>query len=379
MLVVPGGAQHPDGSLDVELGFLLLLRFVPPVPGACAPSFGLCAEPPPPGLGRVDPQGGAGQHRTCPRGPWGGQGLVRADEVIQLLDLLQLGVAVQQQRGVVGRGVASIMQLLQVLRQICDALSVQETPDDVRRFQVAHRMAVLLHGGIIVPFLVKMIAIHPVDVHDGAHLVGGGVGQGDGYGVEVLAKQQVKLGCHVLFTETEERLVGRDEISDIPVSTHPGHSLTGGQQEVKGDELVGQVVKVHRRPLRPGVQARHQDIPVQTGDRLLLAFKASRPAPILRAVEVHPVRAPDHQLLVAPAVRGAVGPAAPLVQHHHPVVPRLVRACGGREGIRDDPVILHKVAAPRRRRGWQDPFSIWILRHIFLVARKELDYALSGS
>lgn len=53
------------------------------------------------------------------------------DELLQLGAVLQFGVAVEQQRGVVCIGQRLPVQGLQVRRQVVDPLSIQELPDDI--------------------------------------------------------------------------------------------------------------------------------------------------------------------------------------------------------------------------------------------------------
>lgn len=53
------------------------------------------------------------------------------DELLQLGAVLEFGVAVQQQCGVVCVGQRLPVQGLQVRSQVVDPLSIQELPDDV--------------------------------------------------------------------------------------------------------------------------------------------------------------------------------------------------------------------------------------------------------
>ena len=71
--------------------------------------------------------------KVSPPGPLVGGYL---DELLQLGAVLQLGVAVEQQRGVVGVGQRLAVQRLQVGRQVVDPLGVQELPDHVGRLQL---------------------------------------------------------------------------------------------------------------------------------------------------------------------------------------------------------------------------------------------------
>lgn len=53
------------------------------------------------------------------------------DELLQLGAVLEFGIAVQQQRGVVRVGQRLPVQGLQVRGQVVDPLSIQELPDDI--------------------------------------------------------------------------------------------------------------------------------------------------------------------------------------------------------------------------------------------------------
>ena len=60
------------------------------------------------------------------------------DELLQLRAVLELGVAVEQQRGMVGVGQGLPVQGLQVGRQVMDALGIEELADHVRWLQLSN-------------------------------------------------------------------------------------------------------------------------------------------------------------------------------------------------------------------------------------------------
>lgn len=50
----------------------------------------------------------------------------RLDKLFQFVNVLKLGIAVEEQGRVVGRGLATLMQLLQVLNQVVNSLGIEE-------------------------------------------------------------------------------------------------------------------------------------------------------------------------------------------------------------------------------------------------------------
>ena len=60
------------------------------------------------------------------------------DELLQLRAVLELGVAIEQQGGVVGIGQGLPVQGLQVGRQVMDALGIEELADHVRWLQLSN-------------------------------------------------------------------------------------------------------------------------------------------------------------------------------------------------------------------------------------------------
>lgn len=76
------------------------------------------------------------------------------DKLIKALDILELGVAVEQQCRMVGICKSTRVQLLKVRSQVVDTLSVQELSDHVRGLQSTNGADVLAHGSIIVALVV---------------------------------------------------------------------------------------------------------------------------------------------------------------------------------------------------------------------------------
>lgn len=133
--VVPGLTENLDGDLHVEVDLtltalvghrhtevssrtLLLLR-----PGAPAPFRDLLESGASSRCRTADLEDGTGS--SC-----------HLDELLQLGAVLQLGVAVEQQGGVVGVGQGLAVEGLQVRCEVVDPLGIQEFPDDIRRLQL---------------------------------------------------------------------------------------------------------------------------------------------------------------------------------------------------------------------------------------------------
>ncbi len=55
----------------------------------------------------------------------------RFDELFQLVDVLELCVAIEQKGGVVRRRLVMLVELLQILDEVVYPLCVQELPDDL--------------------------------------------------------------------------------------------------------------------------------------------------------------------------------------------------------------------------------------------------------
>lgn len=113
--VVAGLSQNLDGDLHVKVDF----TFTALLKNTC----GTIA-----GSGRANVLDGSAQQKKH-------TSHAHLDELLQLGAVFQLGVAVQQQGGVVCVGQRLPVQGLQVRCQVVDPLSIQELPDDVGRLQ----------------------------------------------------------------------------------------------------------------------------------------------------------------------------------------------------------------------------------------------------
>ena len=76
------------------------------------------------------------------------------DELLQLVHILQLGIAVQQQSGMIRRRFATFMELLEIPDKVVYPLRVQELSDDLRRFRGIDCLDILSHSLVVVSLLV---------------------------------------------------------------------------------------------------------------------------------------------------------------------------------------------------------------------------------
>eukprot|EP00041_Stephanoeca_diplocostata_P017412 m.349923 g.349923 ORF g.349923 m.349923 type:complete len:396 (-) comp20690_c0_seq3:1406-2593(-) len=84
---------------------------------------------------------------------------VRHDEFVQHLLVLQLGVAVEQQRRVVLVRQLLVVQRFQVRRKIVDALRIEKLANDIRGLQRPYCLDVLCNGIVVVAFGVQVLGI----------------------------------------------------------------------------------------------------------------------------------------------------------------------------------------------------------------------------
>ena len=92
--------------------------------------------------------------------------LAGCNECLQLGNILQLGVAVQQQSGVVRGSLSVLVQSLQVVSQVVSPICVQVLTYDVRGLQLPNSPLVLHHSPIVIPLLVEMVSVLSEDVHE---------------------------------------------------------------------------------------------------------------------------------------------------------------------------------------------------------------------
>lgn len=85
------------------------------------------------------------------------------DEFLQLVHVLELGIAVQQQRGMIRRGFATLMELLEILDKVMYPLRIQELSDHLGRFRGIDSLDVLGHSLVVVSLLVEVVAVFSED------------------------------------------------------------------------------------------------------------------------------------------------------------------------------------------------------------------------
>lgn len=81
------------------------------------------------------------------------------DEFLQLRAVLELGIAVQKQGGMISISQRLPMQGLQVGGQVVDALGIQKLPDHIGWLQLSNGSDILLHSPIMVALAVEMVSI----------------------------------------------------------------------------------------------------------------------------------------------------------------------------------------------------------------------------
>eukprot|EP00968_Pinguiococcus_pyrenoidosus_P001821 scaffold90_cov264-Pinguiococcus_pyrenoidosus.AAC.15 len=271
MVVIAAAVEHLGRALDVKgavLGVVLTLRRTSLL------------------LPRFLDSGGQGEEPA----------LLAVDERVELLDVLELGVAGQQQIGVLCDRVAQLMEPLQVHGEEIDPLGVQVAHDHVARVHMADRVQVLGHRVLEVALLAEMIPVSPVDVYDCSRIIVGVARKGDGDGEELLVQQDLKLVAGLLLAEPQ-KLHAAAEHPRRAAGADDGRDLLSQLEELmEGHELVLQVVDGDPRSLRAPLEAGDEDVPVQPLDPLLIPLEGSRPAAVLYGEEEDAVTSADDEL-----------------------------------------------------------------------------------
>lgn len=83
---------------------------------------------------------------------------------------LKFGVTVEEEGGVVGVCAAGLVQGLEVLGEVADALGVEKAANHVRGLHVLNRLDVLGHRAVKVALGVQMVAVHLVNLHHEARV-----------------------------------------------------------------------------------------------------------------------------------------------------------------------------------------------------------------
>ena len=87
----------------------------------------------------------------------------RSDESIELLGVFELCVTIQQKRGMICARFTVVVEFLKVFYQVMYSLRVKELSEDLRRLSVVDCSKILLHGGIIIAFLIEVVSIFAKD------------------------------------------------------------------------------------------------------------------------------------------------------------------------------------------------------------------------
>lgn len=116
----------------------------------------------------------------------------RLDEFLQLVHVLELGIAVQQQGGMIRCRFATLMKLLEILDKVMYPLRVQELSDNLRWFCSIDRLDILGHSLVVVPFLIKVVAIFSEDDTLLMCVHAGFLSQLNGKGIEISLVEHVK-------------------------------------------------------------------------------------------------------------------------------------------------------------------------------------------
>mmetsp|Transcript_31686 Transcript_31686/g.61282 ORF Transcript_31686/g.61282 Transcript_31686/m.61282 type:complete len:246 (-) Transcript_31686:900-1637(-) len=165
------------------------------------------------------------------------------DESIELVRLLELRVALQQQCGVVLVGELVVVEGLEVAGQVDDALGIEELTDHVGRLHVPYRLQVVRHGPSVVSLVLLVVRALSVDLHDERLRAALARGESDGDAVEVLPLEDLHLGLQILLGQAEGLPALRH---DEKLSPLRGHAGDGVRFLVEGYQLVLQVVQSHR-------------------------------------------------------------------------------------------------------------------------------------
>jgi hypothetical protein len=88
------------------------------------------------------------------------------DKGVQLWQILQLCVAVEKKRGVVGSRKGLCVERFEVQGEVVDPLGVEEFPDHVGGLKFADSAKVLADGAVVITFAVKMVTVLAENVND---------------------------------------------------------------------------------------------------------------------------------------------------------------------------------------------------------------------
>ena len=162
------------------------------------------------------------------------------DELVEFVDIAQLRHAIQQQRCVIGVGHAAIVQRFKVRRQVVNALRIEKLSNHVTRLETTDGAEILLHGGVVVGFVVQMITVFAVNVDNHGAIELLRARQIDGACVQILFEQRVEFRLRVFLFELQYVAVGQQHKQRAPF----GHHVLHGRQSRRRvrDEFVFQII-----------------------------------------------------------------------------------------------------------------------------------------
>mmetsp|Transcript_5159 Transcript_5159/g.15169 ORF Transcript_5159/g.15169 Transcript_5159/m.15169 type:complete len:341 (-) Transcript_5159:131-1153(-) len=294
-------------------------------------------------------------------------GLAGGNEAVQLVDVLEFGVAVQEQCGVVFRGVDALIgtvEMLEVCRKVLDAVGVEEPSNDIAGRRVSDGEDVLGDRAFPVAFAVFVVAVHEVDLVDFFRSKIRRLGEQESLRKELHLVEELQLFRGVLLPEPEDELVPRDDEDCTKLSCDCRHRLVWVESVIERHKLVLEIVQVDFRA-RGLFMVRHDHdvtwlpswrLSRYHGEGLLAALKGRRTRcpsflPVLCGERVDAVVSPNHEEIPAWVIGRAVLSAAPRIQldlgewcrihhvedDHHPDRHQLRRVSGSPNGGGKEP------------------------------------------
>ena len=220
---------------------------------------------------------------------------VHVDEGVELGHVLELGVAVEEQGGVIGIRHLVVVEALEVGCQGWDPLRVKELPDHVARLHLANGQDVLLHCVVIVLLVVQVVAILPIDVRDEG-LVRVVLSELQGHVVEVFPEQELQLCGHLLLPQHEAlALVPEQDVQGVPLVYDVGDLV---HVVIEGDHLVLQVIHCEHHPVRGRPRGQRAQVALEPKELVLAALEHIAWALAVHAVQEDGLRAAHREGVV---------------------------------------------------------------------------------
>lgn len=151
--------------------------------------------------------------------------LVILEENFQLGDAVESREAVEQQRGVVGRCAALLVDILEVIGQVLRVPRVQEPPDDVGRLQVPDGLDVLLNSTGVVRLAVQVVAVLLENAGQPLSIVLVVLGDLHCRVVHVLLVQRAQLALQILLVQMVKNFVRREDVTSSKLHENRANRL----------------------------------------------------------------------------------------------------------------------------------------------------------